>query len=215
DEYVAARELAPTAWLQRPRAEWLELLQAADVAVVPVLRPGEGLDHEQVKFNDIEIDAMDEEHGPLRQVGPPTRVPKNPAGRPASAPARGAHNGRVEELLRPVATRAPLEQSELQHPLDGVRVLDFAQWFAGPYGGKILSDLGADVIKIEAPAHDPMRWLPDPFEAASRGKRTIAGDLKSAAGPSVIPHLVRSGGVGVANFRPGEAAREGHRLDAP
>src|SRR5262249_43456666 len=74
DEYVAARELAPAAWLQRPRAEWIQLLQAADVAVVPVMRPGEVLEHEQVKFNKVEIDVEDERDGLLRQVGPAIRL---------------------------------------------------------------------------------------------------------------------------------------------
>ncbi|HKA03431.1 MAG TPA: CoA transferase, partial [Acidimicrobiales bacterium] len=141
DEYIAARELAPTAWLQRPRAEWLDRLQAADVAVVPVLRPGEVLDHEQVAFNEIEIDAADHEHGPLRQVGPTIKFSKTPPGRPEPAPRRGAHNALVDELLRPAVPKVHAGQLDLEHPLDGVRVLDFAQWFAGPYGGKILSDL--------------------------------------------------------------------------
>ena len=209
DEYVAARELAPTAWLQRPRAEWIEQLQAADVAVVPVLRPGEVLDHEQVAFNEVEIEATDDEHGPLRQVGPTIKFSKTPPARPEPAPRRGEHNARVDELLRPAETPPPVDVLDLEHPLECVRVLDFAQWFAGPYGGKILSDLGAEVIKVEAPAHDPMRWLPDPFEAASRGKRTITVDLKSPAALSVIHDLVRTADVVVHNFRPGKADKMG------
>jgi crotonobetainyl-CoA:carnitine CoA-transferase CaiB-like acyl-CoA transferase len=210
DEYVAARELAPAAWLQRPRDEWIKLLQAADVAVVPVLRPGEVLEHEQVKFNKVEIQVADEQHGLVRQVGPAIRFSETPADRPSPAPARGAHNDRVDELLAlPEPQPQQGDGADLKHPLQGVRIIDFAQWFAGPYGGKILSDLGAEVIKVESPAHDPMRWLPDPFEAASRGKRSITIDLKSRAALAVVHDLVRTADVVVHNFRPGKAEKMG------
>jgi crotonobetainyl-CoA:carnitine CoA-transferase CaiB-like acyl-CoA transferase len=210
DEYIAARELAPKAWLQRPRDEWIGLLQQADVAVVPVLPPGEVLDHEQVRFNAVEIDLPDEDHGRLRQVGPTIRFSRTPAAMPSPAPRVGEHNDSLDELLaRPVIASGQVADRPVRHALDGVRIVDFSQWFAGPYGAKLLSDLGADVIKVEAPAHDPMRWLPDPFEAATRGKRTITIDLKSPAALDVVHDLVRTADVVVHNFRPGKAEKMG------
>ena len=74
-------------------------------------------------------------------------------------------------------------------PLAGVRVLEYAQYVAGPFAGMLLADLGADVIKVEPPAGDAWRNY-EPFEAAesryfyalNRNKRSVVLDLKSADG---------------------------------
>lgn len=74
-------------------------------------------------------------------------------------------------------------------PLDGVQVLEFAQLFPGPYAGLILSELGADVVKVEPPTGDPTRMTPPFVEtsgggagavfcALNRGKRSVVIDLK-------------------------------------
>ena len=63
-------------------------------------------------------------------------------------------------------------------PLDGVRVIDFGQYLAGPFGPMLLGDLGADVIKVEPTRGDGMRRVVVPFLGCLRGKRDIAIDLK-------------------------------------
>ncbi len=97
-------------------------------------------------------------------------------------------------------------------PLDGVRVLDFGHTVMGPSCGMILADLGADVIKIEpAPKGDPTRYLAGfgtgYFGYFNRNKRSIAVDLKSAAGRQVALDLVRQSDVIVENFAPGTMGR--------
>ena len=99
-------------------------------------------------------------------------------------------------------------------PLAGIRVLDFSSYFAGPYGARLLSDLGADVIKVEPLEGDPMRPLPDPFEGAQRGKRAIAVDLKSPLGLRVVHELAATADVVMHNFRPGKAEKLGIGADA-
>ena len=94
-------------------------------------------------------------------------------------------------------------------PLEGITVVDFASFFATAYGAKILSDLGADVIKIEPLGGDPMRPLPDPFEASQRGKRSLCIDLKSPEGQRVAIELCRRADVVMHNLRPGKADRLG------
>ena len=91
---------------------------------------------------------------------------------------------------------------------DGLRVIDFSSWMAGPLATMILADNGADVIKVEPPDGDPARDLPA-FQAWNRGKRSVVIDLKSDAGREQALQLVRGADVIVTSFRPGVAERLG------
>jgi len=100
-------------------------------------------------------------------------------------------------------------------PLAGVRILDLTQVMAGPWCTQLLADLGADVVKIEAPAGgDQTRQSfgtgpgDNPaFRAVNRNKRSVAIDLKSAAGQQVLHRMAVAADVLVENFRPGVAER--------
>ncbi len=65
------------------------------------------------------------------------------------------------------------------HPLSGVQVVDAGAFLAGPLGPMLLSDLGADVVKVEPPGGEGMRWVEWSFFGCQRGKRGVALDLKS------------------------------------
>ncbi len=102
-------------------------------------------------------------------------------------------------------------------PLDGVRVLDAATVFAGPFAAAVLGDLGADVVKVEMPGSgDPLRGL-EPFEgresltwaAAARNKRGITLDLRHDEGQQIFCRLLASRDVLIENFRPGTLERWG------
>ncbi|MGH3358490.1 MAG: CaiB/BaiF CoA transferase family protein [Nocardioidaceae bacterium] len=102
--------------------------------------------------------------------------------------------------------------------LSDLRVLDVSQVLAGPYAAMLLGDLGADVIKVEAPEHgDHSRQmaprisdeLSGAFLAVNRNKRGISIDLKQAQGRAVLHRLAESADVLIENFRPGVAARLG------
>src|SRR6266849_9747695 len=91
----------------------------------------------------------------------------------------------------------------------GLTVIDCASWIAGPAAATILSDFGADVIKIEPPgAGDPWRVLtPVPgkttdyyWQLTSRNKRSLALDLKHAEGRAVLYRLLASADVFITNF---------------
>jgi len=96
-------------------------------------------------------------------------------------------------------------------PLDGVRVLDFGQYVAGPMAATLLADAGAEVTRIEPPGGP---WFTDPGNAyLLRGRAaTHVLDLKSAAGRSRALALAAEADVLIENFRPGVMARLG--LDA-
>jgi crotonobetainyl-CoA:carnitine CoA-transferase CaiB-like acyl-CoA transferase len=103
-------------------------------------------------------------------------------------------------------------------PLEGVRALDLTSSLAGPYCTEILGALGADVVKIEHPQRgDEARvWGPSFFPggsalffAANAGKRSLALDLKTAAGKDALLRLVDGADVLLQSMRPGAAERLG------
>ena len=106
-------------------------------------------------------------------------------------------------------------------PLTGVRVVDLTRFVSGSYAGMLLAALGADVVKVEALPHgDPYRSQGTAFvagesalfQALNTGKRSIALDLKSAAGREVLDRLLAISDVMLENGRPGSLAGLG--LDA-
>jgi crotonobetainyl-CoA:carnitine CoA-transferase CaiB-like acyl-CoA transferase len=100
-------------------------------------------------------------------------------------------------------------------PLAGVRVVDFSMFVPGPFASAILSDLGADVIKIEMPKGDPGRaYVPVQFETENRNKRSLRLDLKNPAAGEVVRRLARHAQVVLEGFRPGVAKRLGIDFDA-
>ena len=91
--------------------------------------------------------------------------------------------------------------------LDGVRVIDFGQYIAGPLAAVMLADQGADVIHIDPPGGP--RWKNDADAFYNRGKRRIGLDLKQDADRGIASQLIASADVVVENFRPGVMERLG------
>ena len=91
--------------------------------------------------------------------------------------------------------------------LDGIRVIDFGQYIAGPLVGMLLADQGADVIKVDPPGGP--RWKTPANATWNRGKRSIVLDLKQADDLATAKGLVRGADVVVENFRPGVMDRLG------
>jgi crotonobetainyl-CoA:carnitine CoA-transferase CaiB-like acyl-CoA transferase len=94
-------------------------------------------------------------------------------------------------------------------PVDGVRVIDFGQYLAGPFGPMLLADLGADVIKVEPTRGDGMRHVVGPFLGCQRGKRGIAVDLKQSEGLRIAMELVATADMVHHNMTLGTAERLG------
>jgi crotonobetainyl-CoA:carnitine CoA-transferase CaiB-like acyl-CoA transferase len=99
----------------------------------------------------------------------------------------------------------------------GLRVIDLSQVIAGPFCTRLLSDLGADVIRIESAAGDIMRRLPiaydtdlsTAFTQYNAGKRSVGINLKDPAGIELVLRLAEQADLVVENFRPGALARLG------
>lgn len=111
-------------------------------------------------------------------------------------------------------------------PLAGLRVLELARILAGPWIGQLLADLGADVVKVEAPEGDDTRKWGPPFvegmggehlsaayfHSANRGKRSITADFRTAEGQALVHRLAAHADVVIENFKVGGLVKYG--LDA-
>ena len=105
---------------------------------------------------------------------------------------------------------------EMTYPLEGVRVLDLSRVLAGPFAGRMLSDLGADVVKLEPPQEDLTRlWgaviggVPGYFHQQNAGKRDVCIDLSVAEGVALAKQLAAKADIVIENFRPGVMDRLG------
>ncbi len=106
-------------------------------------------------------------------------------------------------------------------PLAGLRVIELARILAGPWAGQTLSDLGADVIKVEAPeGDDTRRWGPPfidreedrsaaYFHATNRGKKSVTVDFRTPEGQETVRRLVADADVVLENFKVGGLAKYG------
>ena len=104
-----------------------------------------------------------------------------------------------------------------QNYLAGMKVLDLSQYLPGPFAAQILADLGAEVVKVEPPAGDPMRGFifvdedgVSPFyKQVNASKSVVRLDLKTEAGRAVFERLVSRADILLESFRPGVMERLG------
>lgn len=111
-------------------------------------------------------------------------------------------------------------------PLAGVKVIELARILAGPWAGQILADLGAEVIKVEAPeGDDTRRWGPPflthdgetsaaYFHATNRGKRSVTCDFRTPEGQAFVRALVADADILIENFKVGGLAKYGLDYDS-
>lgn len=109
----------------------------------------------------------------------------------------------------------------MNSPLAGIKVVELARILAGPWAGQTLADLGADVIKVEAPeGDDTRRWGPPfidrdgeksaaYFHATNRGKRGITCDFRTPEGQETVRRLVADADVLIENFKVGGLTKYG------
>ncbi|MEO1028510.1 MAG: CaiB/BaiF CoA-transferase family protein, partial [Pseudomonadota bacterium] len=105
-------------------------------------------------------------------------------------------------------------------PLTDIRVIELGQLVAGPFCGQLFADMGADVIKIEAPGKgDPLReWgqegYPLWWRVCARNKRSVTANLREADGQDLVRRLVGEADILIENFRPGTMEKWGLGYDA-
>ena len=107
-----------------------------------------------------------------------------------------------------------------QYPLNGLKVLDFSRVLAGPFAGRMLSDLGADVVKVEPPDGDvTCLWghvvagLPGYYHQQNAGKRNVCIDLRNEQSKQLVLDLVAEADILIENYRPDVMPRLGLGFD--
>ncbi|MGD9958356.1 CoA transferase [Nocardioides sp.] len=196
----------------RPRDEWLDLLDAADCPAGPLLAREEWLDHPQIRAIGMRVEIEDPERGSVVMPGVPLVLSATPGAVHSPSPRLGElRQDWVGWSPRPEHERVDAADPAVgRGPLCGVRVLNLGTVLAGPFAGQLLSDLGADVVKVEPVGGDPFRVRGFAF---NRGARSLAVDLRSDRGRDLFYDLVATADVVLDNYRPGVLARL--RIDYP
>jgi crotonobetainyl-CoA:carnitine CoA-transferase CaiB-like acyl-CoA transferase len=205
----------PQIFLTRTRDEWLKTLLEADICVMPHLHPGEIFDEPQPRHNGMVTQVIDPVLGPVDQVAPPIKLSATPGLVRGPAPAPGEHTLEILSEAREAKGRFDPgdAQGDSKPLLDGVHILDIGAYYAGPYASRLLADLGADVIKLENVAGDPMRGVESIYRSGSAGKRGIVVNLKSPDAEPIAQKLLAWADVVHHNMRPGVDKRLGVGYD--
>jgi crotonobetainyl-CoA:carnitine CoA-transferase CaiB-like acyl-CoA transferase len=205
--------LLAEAFRKFPAAEWEAAAEVAGVGVTTIRSPAEALADDSFLADGCVVEIEDPEVGRIRHIGPLLEFSATPGAVTGPAPRSGQHTTQVMAEAASGLADAPPRTGKgtgrsLAHPLAGIRVLDLGLGVAGPFTGRVLADLGADVIKVHA-LHDTYWSGTHMGLGTNRGKRSIAVNLKHTGGREALERLIAAADVMTTNWRPGAAARLG------
>jgi crotonobetainyl-CoA:carnitine CoA-transferase CaiB-like acyl-CoA transferase len=204
------------AFKKHPSASWVKAGSEAQMGVAMVRSPAEALADEAFRADGCVVEIEDPDVGQIRHVGNVLEFSETPGTVTRPAPRSGEHTAELlDEAVAAASPGAPRLRANGRapaHALQGVRVLDLGLGVAGPFAGRVLADLGADVIKVHA-LHDGFWAGTHMGLGTNRGKRSIAVNLKDERGRSVLDRLLGRADVLLTNWRPGAAARLGLDYD--
>ena len=199
---------------QKTLDEWMDIFlgEAGNVAAEPYLTSEQALDHPQIVHNGNAQDVRVPGVGDTRQLGPMVSMSGTPGRTQGPAPALGQHT--AEMLARPgsdTGTRASTEKTPMpRHPLEGITLLDLATVINGPLGCALVAELGARVIRIEAPGGDWGRaGMPLTAHRTMAGSEGICLDLKTPEGQEIMGRLAAKADLLLHSMRPGAPERTG------
>src|SRR5262249_46697030 len=193
----------------KPHAEWAAAFEAADVPFAPARLAEEGLSDPQVLHNGMVIKLDDPAVGEVLQMGLPIRLSRTP-GRVGPRCSTALAAGAVPGPVAPQRSARSANDALAQPPLAGVRILEITNLIAGPTAGRILADLGADVIKLEPPGGDMSRPIARSyFYAVNFNKRSVCVDTGTASGRQVVQRIAARVDALIANLRPHATERMG------
>ena len=203
----------------QPRPHWLQVLADGDAAHGQIANRADYLQEAQVEHMRMVIDIDDPELGPTRQMGSVLRFDGLDDGVPSAAPAldapaAGANAAaptwppRTETSTPPTSTAASDSTADdAALPLAGVVIIDLGTFIAGAYASTLLSDLGAEIIKVEPIDGDPWRQWGLGFFGWNRGKRSLTLNLRDPGAHAAFLRLVARADAVIDNYRPGVTDR--------
>ena len=200
---------------EKTLAEWMDIFvnETADVAAEPYMAGRVRMEHPQMVHMGQVEEVVDPRVGMMRQLGPLVKMERTPGSPKAPAPEAGEHTKEVLDSLNGTrrsasnGSSAPLPR----YPLEGITVLDLGTVINGPLGCSLLAELGARVIRIEAPGGDYLRHALGGLAV----HRTMAGsegvclNLKTTEGQEIAQKLAAKADILLHSMRPGAPERTG------
>lgn len=192
-------------------AEWMDLFtDKFDVAAEPFRTAQESFEHPQIIHNQNWLELDDPTVGKTRQLGPLVKCSETPMAPQGPAPSLGQHTKELlEDAKKNKPPHSPNGKPLPRYPLEGITVVEFATFFAGPFGTAILADLGAEVIKFESLDGDTFRRFAGGAAKPLQGKKSIALDMKRPEGREIAYEYIKKADLLMHNFRPGVPERLG------
>jgi crotonobetainyl-CoA:carnitine CoA-transferase CaiB-like acyl-CoA transferase len=229
-------EQLSAAFRRFPSDQWVEFGARRNLGIALVRSPEEAFADQALLDQGCVVEIDDPDVGPIRHAGTLLEFHGTPGGVRGPAPRLGEHTAEV--LAEAAAARTagpagsldagavvptpterpraaavdPADGGSPRGPLHGITVLDLGLGVAGPWGGRVLADLGATVIKVHAP-HDGYWTRTHLGLGTNWGKRSIALNLKDPAAREVLDRLLETADVVAHNMRPGAAERLGIGYD--
>ena len=207
-----------------PSDAWEEIASLSEMGLATVRTPAEALADESFLADGCVVEVEHPTLGRIRHVGNVIELGATPGSVTRSVRMRGEDTEAVLAEAAavpapalapvPVAAVAPLADplgstaAGLSGPLAGLRVIDLGLGVAGPFGPRMLADLGADVIKVHA-LYDTYWSGTHMGLGTNRGKRSISLNLKDPVGAEILHRLIATADVLCTNWRPGAMARLG------
>jgi crotonobetainyl-CoA:carnitine CoA-transferase CaiB-like acyl-CoA transferase len=216
--------LLADAFRRFPSGDWVAFGAARNLGIALVRSPEEALADQALLDQGCVVELDDPDVGPIRHAGVLLEFSRTPAKVRGCSPRRGEHT--AEFIGQPAAPPAPSAvpakaasgagsgagseagSAPLRGPLEGITVLDLGLGVAGPWGGRVLADMGATVIKVHA-RYDGYWTRTHMGLATNWGKRSIALDIKHPDARAVLDELIGRADVLAHNMRPGTAERLG------
>ena len=205
DDALELRAIVEKIVRTKPYEFWAQAFEEADVPYAQARWTEDSLDDPQVLYNEMAVELDDPVHGKVTQMGVGLKLSETP--------------GRIQGPRRPDVARASGGQRRPQvdvssdpsaPPLAGIRLLEISNLIAGPNTGRLLADLGADVIKIEPPGGDIARPLGRTyFYGVNFNKRSVCVDARTPEGKEVVQRIAATSDILLANLRPGATERMG------
>ena len=210
------RAIVAQAIRTKPYDEWAQIFEQADVPFAKARFTEEGMDDPQVRWNGMVVELHDPEVGPMTQMGVPIQFSATPG--QVKGPRRLPHTvpGQLPDDLTQGSPAASTQQQSgpFDPPLKGVRILEITNLIAGPTGGRLLADLGADVIKLEPLGGDLSRPIGRTyFFNVNFNKRSVSVNTSTPEGKDIVQKIAASADALLANLRPHATERMGISLE--